>query len=50
MFIFPASPPKFVTFDDLMAAASGVRNMSLAHEIAVDSNFKFENVQQTGSR
>lgn len=48
-FMVQPSPPKFVTFDDLMAAASGVRNMSLAHEIAVDSNFKFENVQQTGS-
>lgn len=45
-----ASPPQFVTFDDLMAAASGVKNMSLAHEIAVDANFKFEKLEPHASR
>lgn len=44
-FMVQPSPPKFVTFDDLMAAASGVKNMSLAHEIAVDANFKLENLE-----
>lgn len=45
-----ASPPKFVSFDDLMAAANGVKNMSLAHEIAVDANFKLEKVEPPVSR
>lgn len=44
-FMVQASPPKFVTFEDLMSAANGVKNMSLAHEIAVDANFKLEKVE-----
>lgn len=48
-FMVQPSPPKFVSFDDLMAAASGVKNMSLAHEIAVDANFKFEKLESPGS-
>ncbi|RVE53049.1 hypothetical protein evm_002347 [Chilo suppressalis] len=37
-----ASPPKFVTLEDIMKAAHGMQNMALAHEIAVDSDFKLE--------
>ncbi|KAM6306860.1 LOW QUALITY PROTEIN: T-complex protein 11-like protein 2 [Podargus strigoides] len=34
-----ASPPKIVTFDELMAAAINLSNLTLAHEIAVNANF-----------
>ncbi|XP_064629050.1 T-complex protein 11-like protein 1 [Lineus longissimus] len=44
-FVVAASPPKFVTFDNIMQAASGVSNMALAHEIAVDSEFKLEKLE-----
>ncbi|VVD00337.1 T-complex protein 11-like protein 1 [Leptidea sinapis] len=37
-----ASPPKFVTLEDVMKAAHGMQNMALAHEIAVDQDFKLE--------
>ncbi|XP_061717282.1 T-complex protein 11-like protein 1 [Cydia pomonella] len=37
-----ASPPSFVTLDDIMKAAHGMQNMALAHEIAVDNDFKLE--------
>ncbi|XP_074653852.1 T-complex protein 11-like protein 1 isoform X2 [Tubulanus polymorphus] len=37
-----ASPPKFVSFDDVMRTADGISNMALAHEIAVDNEFKLE--------
>ncbi|ESO89190.1 hypothetical protein LOTGIDRAFT_106210, partial [Lottia gigantea] len=40
-----ASPPKFITFEQLMAAANGVKNMTLAHEIVVDNNFEIEKPQ-----
>lgn len=42
---FPASPPKFMSLDEIMAAADGVKNMALAHEIAVDTNFKLEKLE-----
>ncbi|XP_046344828.2 T-complex protein 11-like protein 1 isoform X2 [Haliotis rufescens] len=41
-FMVAASPPKFVSFEQLMEAANGVRNMTLAHEIVVDGDFKLE--------
>ncbi|KAG8237361.1 hypothetical protein J437_LFUL017595 [Ladona fulva] len=45
-FILPnvatASPPKFVSLEEIMRAANGVTNMALAHEIAVNRNFKLE--------
>lgn len=44
-FLFPgvaASPPKFMSLEEVMKAANGVSNMVLAHEIAVDKNFKLE--------
>ncbi|KAH9519420.1 hypothetical protein Btru_075491 [Bulinus truncatus] len=34
-----ASPPRFVTFEQLMSAADGIKNMTLAHEIAVNNDF-----------
>lgn len=34
-----SSPPKMVTFDELMAAARNLSNLTLAHEIAVNANF-----------
>ncbi|XP_075982121.1 T-complex protein 11-like protein 1 [Anticarsia gemmatalis] len=37
-----ASPPTFVTLEDIMKAAHGMQNMALAHEIAVDQDFKLE--------
>ncbi|XP_053616402.1 T-complex protein 11-like protein 1 isoform X2 [Plodia interpunctella] len=40
--ITEASPPKFVTLEDIMKAAHGMQNMALAHEIAVDQDFKLE--------
>ncbi|XP_013395437.1 T-complex protein 11-like protein 1 [Lingula anatina] len=44
-FMVAASPPRFISFDQLMTAANGIANMSLAHEIAVDSNFKLEKLE-----
>nr|CAG4648622.1 EOG090X04Z9 [Polyphemus pediculus] len=40
-----ASPPGFVTLEEIMKAANGVSNMSLAHEIAVDADFHLEKVE-----
>ncbi|KAK1167146.1 T-complex protein 11-like protein 2 [Acipenser oxyrinchus oxyrinchus] len=37
-----SSPPKIVTFDELMTAARDLSNLSLAHEIVVNGNFKVE--------
>ncbi|MGH0173650.1 UNVERIFIED_CONTAM: hypothetical protein FKN15_065741 [Acipenser sinensis] len=37
-----SSPPKMVTFDELMTAARDLSNLSLAHEIVVNGNFKVE--------
>ncbi|KAM9293496.1 T-complex protein 11-like protein 2 isoform 3-T5 [Morus bassanus] len=34
-----ASPPKTITFDELMAAARNLTDLTLAHEIAVNANF-----------
>lgn len=41
----PASPPKFVSLEQIMKAANGVSNMVLCHEIAVDKDFKLEKVE-----
>ena len=45
-----ASPPKFISFDQLMDAANGVKNMTLAHEIAVNNNFQIEQFQPEENR
>lgn len=40
-----ASPPKFVTLDEIMQAASAMRDMALVHQIAIDDNFKLERAE-----
>lgn len=45
-----ASPPKFVTLEDVMKAAHGMQNMALAHEIAVDQDFKLEPFEPPDNR
>jgi hypothetical protein len=40
IFGIPASPPRFVSLEEIIKAAKGVKNMALAHEIAVDQNFR----------
>jgi len=35
----PPSPPKFASLEEIVSAATGVKNMALAHEIAVDKDF-----------
>ncbi|XP_067860928.1 T-complex protein 11-like protein 2 isoform X2 [Heptranchias perlo] len=37
-----SSPPKMVSFDDLMETAKGLSNMTLAHEIVMNSNFQMK--------
>ncbi|XP_030881502.1 T-complex protein 11-like protein 2 [Leptonychotes weddellii] len=36
------SPPRVVTFDEVMAAARNLSNMTLAHEIAINENFQLK--------
>ncbi|XP_060532259.1 T-complex protein 11-like protein 1 isoform X2 [Cylas formicarius] len=37
-----ASPPKFVSLEEIMQAANGLRDMNLVHQIVVDENFRLE--------
>lgn len=37
-----SSPPRVVTFDEVMDAARNLSNMALAHEIAVNDNFQLK--------
>ncbi|XP_074604961.1 T-complex protein 11-like protein 1 [Brevipalpus obovatus] len=37
-----ASPPRFIALEGIMKAANGVYKMSLAHEIAMDREFKLQ--------
>ncbi|XP_010629618.1 T-complex protein 11-like protein 2 isoform X2 [Fukomys damarensis] len=37
-----SSPPRVVTFDDVMATARNLSNLALAHEIAVNENFQLK--------
>lgn len=37
-----ASPPKFVSLEEIVKAANGFKNMALAHEIAVDKDFRLQ--------
>ena len=39
-----ASPPKFVTLEEIMQAANGMRDMALVHQIVVDDDFKLQKV------
>lgn len=45
-----ASPPKFVSLEEIMTAANGMNNMVLAHEIAVDQDFKLKNIEPPNDR
>uniref|UniRef100_A0A0B7ASM7 T-complex protein 11-like protein 1 n=2 Tax=Arion vulgaris TaxID=1028688 RepID=A0A0B7ASM7_9EUPU len=40
-----ASPPRFVTFEQLMSAADNMKNITLAHEIAVNDEFELQKVE-----
>ncbi|XP_075235299.1 T-complex protein 11-like protein 1 [Lycorma delicatula] len=40
-----ASPPRFVTWEEINIAATGITNMALAHEIAVDDDFRLEKIE-----
>ncbi|ERL86574.1 hypothetical protein D910_03981 [Dendroctonus ponderosae] len=40
-----ASPPKFVSWEEIMQAANGMRDMNLVHQIAVDENFRLEKAE-----
>ncbi|XP_018333042.1 T-complex protein 11-like protein 1 [Agrilus planipennis] len=42
--ITAASPPKFVSLEEIMKAANGMRDMSLVHQIAVDNDFRLQQV------
>ncbi|KAK0044588.1 T-complex protein 11-like protein 1 [Biomphalaria pfeifferi] len=44
-----ASPPRFVTFEQLMSAADGIKNMTLAHEIAVNNDFVLHKEEDSSS-
>lgn len=46
----PASPPKFISLEELMKAANGMTNMALAHEIAVNKDFKLEKLEAPENR
>ncbi|XP_048356516.1 T-complex protein 11-like protein 2 [Sphaerodactylus townsendi] len=39
------SPPKVVTFDEMMAAARNLSDLSLVHEIAVNENFHLQRME-----
>lgn len=40
-----ASPPKFVSLEEIMQAANGMRDMNLVHQIAVDESFRLEKAE-----
>ncbi|KAG5890790.1 hypothetical protein JTB14_007184 [Gonioctena quinquepunctata] len=40
-----ASPPKFVTLEEIMQAANGMRDMALVHQIVVDKDFKLKKAE-----
>ncbi|KAF2905642.1 hypothetical protein ILUMI_00532 [Ignelater luminosus] len=40
-----ASPPKFVSLEEIMKAANGMRDMALVHQIAVDKDFRLERAE-----
>ena len=37
-----ASPPKFVSLEEIMQAANGMKDMALVHQIVVDKDFKLQ--------
>ncbi|KAI4464039.1 testis-specific protein pbs13 t-complex 11 [Holotrichia oblita] len=40
-----ASPPKFVSLEEIIQAANGMKDMALVHQIVVDKDFKLERVE-----
>lgn len=40
--ITSASPPKFVSLEEIMQAANGIKDMALVHQIVVDKDFKLQ--------
>ncbi|KAF5302315.1 hypothetical protein FQA39_LY10354 [Lamprigera yunnana] len=40
-----ASPPKFVSLEEIIKAANGMKDMALVHQIAVDKDFRLERVE-----
>ncbi|KAJ8976026.1 hypothetical protein NQ317_003567 [Molorchus minor] len=40
-----ASPPKFVSLEEIMQAANGMRDMALVHQIVVDEDFKLKRAE-----
>lgn len=44
LFIPAASPPKMVSFDDLIETANGLSKLTLAHEIVMNSNFQMKSI------
>lgn len=40
-----ASPPRFVSVEELMETTKGVTNMALAHEIMVNQDFQFKPIE-----
>ncbi|KAJ8963714.1 hypothetical protein NQ314_005435 [Rhamnusium bicolor] len=40
-----ASPPKFVSLEEIMQAANGMRDMALVHQIVVDEDFKLRRAE-----
>ena len=47
---FKASPPKFINVEDVMRLADGVTDMALAHEIAISSEFRLEQIEANPDR
>lgn len=45
-----ASPPKFISLEEIMKAAHGVQDMALAHEIAIDHEFRLEPFEPPDNR
>lgn len=40
-----ASPPKFVTLEEIMQAANSMKDMALVHQIVVDDEFKLQRAE-----
>ncbi|XP_057657005.1 T-complex protein 11-like protein 1 [Diorhabda carinulata] len=40
-----ASPPKFVSLEEIMHAANGMRDMALVHQIVVDKDFRLKRAE-----
>jgi hypothetical protein len=45
-----ASPPKFVSLEEVVTATNSFKNMVIAHEIAVDKDFKLQQHEPPDNR